>query len=82
MKYHTIVVDPPWHLEMGKMRTKNPSATGRWFSTDVIKPLLYPTMTIEQIKELPVKDLAEPNAHLYLWTINKYLEQSYAIARA
>lgn len=38
-------------------------------------------MSIDRIKQLPVADLAEENAHLYLWTINKYISQAYEIAR-
>lgn len=38
-------------------------------------------MTINEIAALPVMELAEDGAHLYLWTINKYIEQTYGIAR-
>ena len=70
-KYRTIVADPPWHVMGGP-----PWGGGQ------SKPLPYPTMTVDEIAELPVRDLAEKNAHLYLWTINAYLEQTYMIARA
>lgn len=39
-------------------------------------------MTLEAISALPVKELADANAHLYIWTVNAYIEQTYAIARA
>ena len=39
-------------------------------------------MSVEEICALPVANLAEPDAHLYLWTINAYLEESYDVARA
>src|SRR5206468_3552499 len=29
-----------------------------------------------------IKDCAADDAHLYIWTINKYVEPTYAIARA
>jgi N6-adenosine-specific RNA methylase IME4 len=38
-------------------------------------------MTVETIAALPVRGIAEDDAHLYLWTINAYVEQTYAIAR-
>jgi N6-adenosine-specific RNA methylase IME4 len=41
----------------------------------------YQTLTVEEIAALPVRDLAEPAAHLYLWTINAYLEDTFEIAR-
>ena len=31
---------------------------------------------------LPVKGMADKNAHLYLWTINRYIEDAYRVARA
>jgi N6-adenosine-specific RNA methylase IME4 len=39
-------------------------------------------MTLEEIKALNVKDIKAKDSVLFLWTINKYLEQSYAVARA
>lgn len=53
-----------------------------WNSNGPSKPLPYPTMSLADIEALPVKQLAADDAHLYLWTINKYVEQTYAIARA
>jgi N6-adenosine-specific RNA methylase IME4 len=38
-------------------------------------------MTAEQIAALPVGKLAEKDAHLYLWTINHYIEDAYFVAR-
>jgi N6-adenosine-specific RNA methylase IME4 len=37
-------------------------------------------MTLDEIAALPVADLAERDAHLYLWTTHKYLTSAYAIA--
>lgn len=39
-------------------------------------------MTVKEISELPVKNFAESNAHLYIWTINAYLPDTYEIAKA
>lgn len=44
--------------------------------------LAYPTMTVDKIAALPVQSLAEDDAHLYLWTTNRYLEDAYRVARA
>ncbi len=71
MKYKTIVIDPPWEVKRGPEYNSNGKS----------RILIYPTMTVEQIKNLPVKTLADKNAHLYLWTINKYIEQSYLLVR-
>lgn len=72
MKYHTIVVDPPWEVLRGPL----------WAANGISRPLDYPTMTVAEIAALPVDHFADSTAHLYLWTINKYLRQTYDIAGA
>jgi N6-adenosine-specific RNA methylase IME4 len=56
----TILADPPWRFtnRTGKMAPEH-----RRLSR-------YATMTPEQIKELPVAQLAKPKSHLYLWVPN------------
>ncbi len=44
--------------------------------------LAYEQMSIERIKGMPVAEHAADGSHLYLWTVNKYVEQSYEVARA
>jgi N6-adenosine-specific RNA methylase IME4 len=39
-------------------------------------------MTVDDIAALPVGDLAEDDAHLYLWTTNRYLRSAYGVAEA
>jgi N6-adenosine-specific RNA methylase IME4 len=71
--YRCIVADPPWEVTTGPGFTSKPSGG---------QPLDYDYLTVEQIKDMPVADHSAADAHLYLWTVNKYLEQSYQIARA
>ena len=71
-KYNVIYADPPWDVKAGP----------DWGSGEESKDLLYPTMSLEEISALPIKELASNNAHLYIWTINKYIPQTYDIARA
>lgn len=70
--FRCIVADPPWDVMRGPDYNSNGPS----------KPLPYPTMTLAEIEAMPVAGVADKDAHLYLWTINKYIEQSYAIARA
>lgn len=72
MRYATIVADPPWDVGRGP----------EWASNGASRPLTYPTMDVAAIGALPVRDFAEKNAHLYIWTINAYVEATYGIARA
>lgn len=70
-KYDIIVVDPPW--DIGKIRRSSRPLQG--------STLNYPTMSIEDIKDLPIPLIADNPSWLFLWTINQYLEQSFKIMR-
>jgi N6-adenosine-specific RNA methylase IME4 len=79
-RYRTIVADPPWDLQ----RLDSPGSAD--FGTNK-KPLRsvrlsYPTMSLEEIAALPVANMAEDDAHLYVWTVNRYIEATYDIVRA
>jgi N6-adenosine-specific RNA methylase IME4 len=39
-------------------------------------------MTVDAIKGMPVGGMAEPDAHLWLWTTNAFLEDGFAVLRA
>lgn len=67
-KYDVIVIDPAW--EMKKIdRDVAPNQTD----------FDYPTMTIEEIKNFKIP--AEDNCHLFLWTTQKYLPESFDILK-
>lgn len=46
------------------------------------RPLPYPTMSIDAISALPVADLAEADAALWLWTTNRWLRDAFAVVDA
>ena len=72
-QFRCIVADPPWAQGL----------TGGWKRRpNRAKTLPYPTMTVDQIKALPVGDTAEPDAHLWLWTTNAFLEAGFSVMRA
>jgi N6-adenosine-specific RNA methylase IME4 len=85
VKYRTIVADPPWDhtdgtgakLKVGFGRTQR-VLDGPSISTG----LTYPAMTLDQIRTLPVSDVAEIDAHLYLWVTNRYLRDVWSVAEA
>lgn len=67
-KYRTIVADPPWRYTVMKgmpTRGSHPSSA----------EAQYDTMPMQAIADLPVADLAEDNAHLYLWVTNPVLSE-------
>ncbi len=68
--FSCIVVDPPWPVKKIE-REERP---------DQGATLDYPTMTVEEIGNLPIKNLANPNGcHIYLWTTQKYLPDALKI---
>jgi len=75
-KYSIIYADPPWDVMAGSKQSRNAS------DSSASLPLKYPTMSVQEIKSLPVKDIKEKDCVLFLWTINKYIEQAYDVARA
>lgn len=74
--YRTVVADPPWRYDEGW-------PPGPW-SADKSRrrPLDYSSMPLAEVASLPVAELAAPDAHLYLWTTNRYLRDAYAVAEA
>jgi N6-adenosine-specific RNA methylase IME4 len=73
-RYRTIVADPPWPIEWsggGAMRLngRGERHVNHKFNAD----LPYGRMSIEDICALPVGELAEPDAHLYLWIPDEFL---------
>lgn len=75
--YRTIVADPPWEYERTGV-TFHDGESGAFTGTTVP----YVTMTLGQIADVPVRDLSTRDAHLYLWTTQKYLRDAYWIADA
>ena len=62
-KYKTILADPPWQFQnrTGKVAPEHRRLTR------------YGTMTPEDIKALPISDIADEKSHLYLWVPNALL---------
>lgn len=75
MKYRTIVADPPW--------TPSLNATARSDSakTKAQPWSFYSTMTLADIERLPVSDLVEEQAHLWLWCLTQHVDWGFVVAR-
>ena len=59
-KYQIILADPPWP-ETGGGKIKRGADNH------------YPLMSVNEIAQLPIGDIADANAHLYLWVTNNFL---------
>lgn len=68
-KFATIVPDPPW-----KYGDKLPGP-GRGAEKH------YEVLDAAQLAYLPIPDLAEPDAHLWLWTTNSFMEDALWLAK-
>lgn len=68
-KYKTIVIDPPWPMEYMHLNMR---------PKQVIMP--YPTMTLDEIKDFSVvKDIADDECNLFIWTTHKFLPDTFDI---
>lgn len=70
--FSTVLSDPPWRFQnrTGKVAPEH-KRLGR-----------YGTMPLDAIKDLPVADVAAPNAHLYLWVPNALLPEGLDVMTA
>lgn len=79
--YRTIVADPPWDIKTGpNWGGEGVTIAGQRHGSEA-RPLIYPAMSVEAIAALDVAALSASDAHLYLWTINAYLDEAYDIVR-
>ena len=72
-KYQTIYADPPWQQKMMPILKRRPKTPDR---------LPYPTMTLQEIQELPVGELAGDDCHLWLWATNAFLHDALHVIEA
>lgn len=71
-KYSTIYADPPWRFQnrSGKVAPEHKRLSR------------YETMSLDDIKKLPVSEIAEEKSHLYLWVPNALLPDGLAVMEA
>ncbi len=70
--YGTILIDPPWRFQ---------NRTGK-VAPEHQRLRRYSTMSTNELKDLPVGDLAAPKSHLYLWTPNALLPDAIELLAA
>jgi len=69
-QYRVIYADPPWRYN----DKRDGNTTG---AEDH-----YPTMSLQEICDMPIKELAEDNAVLFLWTTSPLLEDTFKVISA
>lgn len=70
MKYQIIYADPPWQYDNPK--GNDPAMGG----------VTYPTMTLDQIRNLPVNHICDKNCCLFLWATMPKLPQALEVIDA
>lgn len=70
-KYQIIYADPPWHY-----RNYADNTASRWVGNQ------YPIMSVDDIRCLPVADIADENCVLFLWTTAPCLQESVQVMKA
>lgn len=68
-KYNVIYADPPWQYAFG-------------FDIHGAADRHYSTMSIDELCELPIRDLTEDNAVLFLWTTSPKLFDAHDVIKA
>lgn len=68
-QFGTILADPPWQFmnRTGKMAPEHKRLHR------------YPTMKLHEICAMPVRDIAAPQSHLYLWVPNALLAEGLEV---
>lgn len=71
-RYGTVLADPPWRFanRTGKMAPEHRRLRR------------YGTLHLDEIKSLPVEEMALDSAHCYLWTPNAMLPQGLEVLSA
>lgn len=80
-RYRTIVADPPWPYPEGWPTSPARIPRGAVFDGRR-SPMKFDSMTLPELMALPISRLAEKDAHLYLWTTNRYLRDAFKVIDA
>lgn len=70
-KYQVIYADPPWAYRVWSKKGSGRSAESH-----------YPTMSMEEIENLPVWELADENCALFLWITFPLLKEIWRVVKA
>jgi N6-adenosine-specific RNA methylase IME4 len=70
-KFATVLADPPWQFS---------NRTGK-MAPEHRRLHRYQTMTLDEIKELPVAQIVAPRAHLYLWVPNALILEGIEVMK-
>jgi len=76
-KYRVIYCDPPWKYGDSGIISRD-GITEAYTKAETH----YPTMSIAELCALPIRDIAESDAVLWLWTTSPLLAESFEVVKA
>jgi len=76
-KYQIIYADPPWSYKDKRTHAGKNNPTGAGGAEKH-----YKTMCLENIKNLPVKNIADTNCHLFLWATCPLLPDAIEVLKS
>jgi len=79
-KYQIIYADPPWGYKFAEPTASKGGAKGSGYSAGV--NYYYPTMTIKELKELGIKNIADKNCVLFMWATVPLLPEAFELMNA
>jgi N6-adenosine-specific RNA methylase IME4 len=71
-RFSTVLADPPWRFQ---------NSTGK-VAPEHRRLSRYITLSLDEIKTLPVATITAPTSHLYLWVPNALLAEGLAVMTA
>ena len=81
-KYQIIYADPPWrYTGAGKWGIQSAKKVNGKHIAHAIEEK-YPTMSVEQLKQLPIEKLADKDCVLFMWTTDSHLPFAIDIMKA
>ena len=70
-KYNIIYADPPWNYKVWSAKGTGRSAEQH-----------YSTMTLKDIQDMPIQDIADDNCILFMWVTYPLLEDSFKVLKS
>jgi N6-adenosine-specific RNA methylase IME4 len=78
-KYNIIYADPPWQYKQKQMNFQRYD-DGKKYSNDVTEH--YPTMSLKELKDLPISNIMADDCLLYMWATSPNLDVAIELGKS
>lgn len=74
-KYNVIYADPPWSYDNKSMK---------YVADDINRAVVdqYDLMSLQDIKDMPIKQISDRNCALFMWCVNPMLQEALDVMKA